>query len=182
MRLILCEVTKAGINALTDPYAEVSPYATCESAPLLVVQVIVAPDAVIVDVVIPERVTGATSESVAAADVPFNVAVTVPVLAVNGADWFETGVPMVLAVKVAEVALDATLTEDGTVNRNGALFESVTTVLLVVDFDRVTVHVVLALEGRLVAAHCSEDMVDRVASESVAAADEPFSVAVTVAV
>ena len=87
----------------------------------------------------------------AAADEPFKVAVTV-------ADWFETSAP-VLAVNVAEVALAATLTEDGTVNRDGALLESVTTVLLVVDFARVTVQVVLALEARLAAAHCSEETV-----------------------
>ena len=88
---------------------------------------------------------GATNEIVAAADEPFNVAVTV-------ADWFETSVP-VLAVNVAEVALAATLTEDGTVNRVEALLESATEVLAVVDFDRVTVQVVLALEARLAAAH-----------------------------
>ena len=80
------------------------------------------------------------------------------------------------------MALAATLTEDGTVNTDEALLESVTTVLLVVDFDRVTVQVVLALEARLAAAHCSEDIVGRVVSESVAAWDEPFNVAVTVAV
>jgi hypothetical protein len=78
-------------------------------------------------------------------DEPFNVAVTVAV-------WSETRVP-VLAVNVAEVALVAMLTEDGTVNWDGALLESVTTVLLVADFDRVTVQVVLALEARLEAAH-----------------------------
>jgi hypothetical protein len=79
-------------------------------------------------------------------DEPFNVAVTVAV-------WSETRVP-VLAVNVAEVALAETLTEDGTVNWDGALSESVTTVLLlVVDFDRVTVQVVLALEARLAATH-----------------------------
>ena len=93
-----------------------------------------------------ERViAGATRESVAAADEPFNVAVTVAV-------WSESSAP-VLAVNVAEVALAATLTEDGTVNRDEALLESVTTVLLVADFDRVTVQVVLALEARLAAAH-----------------------------
>jgi hypothetical protein len=59
----------------------------------------------------------------------------------------------VLAVNVAEVALAETLTEDGTVNWDGALLESVTMVLLVADFDRVTVQVVLALEARLAAAH-----------------------------
>jgi hypothetical protein len=79
-------------------------------------------------------------------DEPFNVAVTVAV-------WSETSAP-VLAVNVAEVALAETLTEDGTVNWDGALSESVTMVLLlVVDFDRVTVQVVLALEARLAAAH-----------------------------
>ena len=89
--------------------------------------------------------TGATRESVAGLDEPFNVAVTV-------AAWSESSAP-VLAVNVAEVALAATLTEDGTVNMDEALLESVTTVLLVVDFDRVTVQVVLALEARLAAAH-----------------------------
>ena len=83
--------------------------------------------------------TGATSEIVAAWDEPFNVAVTVTF-------WSETSAP-VLAVNVAEVALAATLTEDGTVNWDGALLESVTTVPLVVDFDRVTVQVVLALDA-----------------------------------
>src|ERR1035437_6348179 len=72
-------------------------------------------------------------------DEPFNVAVTVAV-------WSETSAP-VLAVNVAEVALVATLTEAGTVNRDEALLESVTMVLLVADFDRVTVQVVLALEA-----------------------------------
>ena len=89
--------------------------------------------------------TGATRESVAGADEPFNVAVRV-------AAWSESSAP-VLAVNVAEVALAATLTEDGTVNRDGALLESATTVMLVADFDRVTVQVVLALEARLAAAH-----------------------------
>ena len=89
--------------------------------------------------------TGAISEILAAWDEPFNVAVTVTF-------WSETSAP-VLAVNVAEVALAATLTEDGTVNWDGALLESVTTVPLVVDFDRVTVQVVLALDARLAAAH-----------------------------
>jgi hypothetical protein len=111
---------------------------------------------------------------VAAADEPFNVAVTV-------AAWFETRTP-VLAVNVAELALAAKFTEVGTVNRVEALLASATTVLLVVDFDRVTVQVVRALEARLSTAHCSQDMVGRVASESVAAWDEPFVAAVTVAV
>ena len=89
--------------------------------------------------------TEATSDNVTGLDEPFNVAVTV-------AAWSESSAP-VLAVNVAEVALAATLTEDGTVNRDGALLESATTVMLVADFDRVTVQVVLALEARLAAAH-----------------------------
>jgi hypothetical protein len=76
---------------------------------------------------------------------PFNVAVIV-------VDWFESTAP-VLAVKVAEVALAGTLTEEGMVNAAGVLLESATTVLLLVDFDSVTVQVVLALEPRLAAAH-----------------------------
>ena len=89
--------------------------------------------------------TEATSDNVTGSDEPSNVAVTVAV-------WSESSA-LVLAVNVAEVTLAATLTEDGTVNRDEALLESVTTVLLVADFDRVTVQVVLALEARLAAAH-----------------------------
>ncbi len=68
-----------------------------------------------------------------------------------------------LAVNVADVALAATFTEDGTVNTDEALLESVTAVLLVADFDRVTVQVVLVLDARVVGEHCSEEMVGRVA-------------------
>ena len=78
-------------------------------------------------------------------DEPFNVAVTVTV-------WSESSVPL-LAVNVAEVALDATVTEDGTVNTAGALLARATTVLLEDAPDKVTVQVVLALEARVAAAH-----------------------------
>ena len=47
-------------------------------------------------------------------------------------------------MKVADAAFAGTLTERGTVNTDGALLESVTTVLPATDFDRVTVQVVLA--------------------------------------
>ena len=97
------------------------------------------------------------------------------------ADWLEASVP-VAAVNVEEVAFAATLTEDGTLSRVGTVSDSATTVLMVLGFDKVTVQVVLALEARLAAAHCSEDIVGRVTSESVAAWDEPFRVVVTVAV
>ena len=89
--------------------------------------------------------TGVQTCALPILDEPFNVAVTVAV-------WSESSAP-VLAVNVAEVALAATLTEDGTVNRDEALLDSATTVMLVVDFDAVTVQVVLALEARLAAAH-----------------------------
>ena len=85
-------------------------------------------------------------------------------------------------MKVADVALAGTLTEVGTVNTDSALSESVTTVLPVVDFERVTVQVVLELEARLAAAQWREESVTGDTREIVAGWDEPFSVAVTVAV
>ena len=69
----------------------------------------------------PERVagaTGATSESVVGADEPLSVAMMV-------AGWSETSAPVV-AVKAAEMVLAGTVTEDGTVRRDGALLESAT--------------------------------------------------------
>jgi hypothetical protein len=54
---------------------------------------------------------------------------------------------------VAEVVLAGTVTEEGTVNTVEALLESVTTVLLAEDLDRVTVQVVLALEASVAGAH-----------------------------
>ena len=120
-----------------------------------------------------ETVMGAVSEKVTGWDEPFSAAVTV-------ADWSDATVP-VLAVKVAEVALAATLTEGGTVKTDGALLVIVTAVLLVTDFVRVTVQVVLALEARVVAVHCRVEMAGRVVNESVTDWDEPFSEAVMVA-
>jgi hypothetical protein len=88
----------------------------------------------------------------------------------------------VLAVKVAEEALGATLTEAGMVNWDEALLASRTEALLIVGFDKVTVQIVLALGNRVIAAHCSEEIVGRVARVSVTILDEPFRVAVRVAV
>jgi len=140
-----------------------------------VLQETVAPDDVIPDAVIPERVSGATNESVAVLDELLNAAVTVAV-------WSERRAP-VLAVNVAEVALAGTLTEAGTVKADAALLVSVTPVLLVMVFDRVTVQVVLALEARPAAPHWREVTVGRTAVviERVATADEPANVPVTVA-
>jgi hypothetical protein len=51
-----------------------------------------------------------------------------------------------------------------------------------VDFDRVTVQVVLAFEARLAEAHCREETVTGATSEIVAGTEAPLNVAVTVAV
>jgi hypothetical protein len=88
----------------------------------------------------------------------------------------------VLAVKVAEEALAGRLTEVGMVNWEEALLASRTVALLMVGFDKVTVQIVLALGNRVAAAHCSEEIVDRVARVMVAVWDEPFRVAVRVTV
>jgi hypothetical protein len=140
----------------------------------LLVQETVAPDDVMPDAVIPERLIGATNESVAGVEDPLNVAVTVAV-------WSDSRAP-VLAVNVAEVALAGTLTEDGTVNTDGTLLESVTTVLLALDFARVTVQDVFALEVRLAATHCRPETVSGAVSDIVTALEEPFKVAVMVTV
>ena len=88
-----------------------------------------------------------------------------------------------LAVKVAEEALGARPTEAGVVNWDGALLASMTAATLVmVGFDKETVQVVLELGNRVAAAHCSEEIVGRVARVSVADWDEPLSVAVRVTV
>lgn len=118
--------------------------------------------------------TGATSEIVAAADEPFSAAVTV-------ADWLADRIP-VAAVKVAEAAPAGTLTEDGTANSVGAVLESATTVLAVVGFDRLTVHVALALAARLAGVHRREETFRGHTSESVTGFEVPFSVAVMVTV
>lgn len=96
------------------------------------------------------------------------------------ADWSASSAP-VLAVKVAEVALAGTLTEGGTVNTDGALLESVTAVLLVVDFDRVTVQVVFAFAARLAAVHCRPETVRGAVNDSDTDLVEPFKVAPMVA-
>ena len=56
-------------------------------------------------------------------------------------------------MNVAEVALDATVTEDGTINTVGALLARATTVLLEDVLDMVTEQVVLEFDARLAAAH-----------------------------
>jgi hypothetical protein len=73
-------------------------------------------------------------------------------LAVMVADWSEEIVP-VLAVKVAELPLAGTVTEEATVNTDGALLVRLTTVPLVADLERVTVQVALAFDTRVAGAH-----------------------------
>ena len=85
-------------------------------------------------------------------------------------------------MNVAEEALAATVTEAGVVNWEETLLVSATVALLMVGFDKVTVQIVLALGNRVAAAHCSEEMVGRVARVRVADWDEPFRVAVRAAV
>jgi hypothetical protein len=60
-RVTVCDVTNDGFKILNDPYDVLSPYATSESPPLLVVQLIVAPDAVIAVVAVPLIVMGTTA-------------------------------------------------------------------------------------------------------------------------
>ena len=103
-----------------------------------------------------------------------------PRVAVMVADWSAESAP-VLAVNVVEAEFAATLTEDGTVNTDGALLESVTAVATAADFESVTVQVVLALGARLAAVHCRPDTVSGAVSDNVTDLEEPFRVAVIVA-
>ena len=83
---------------------------------------------------------------------------------------------------MAEEALGATLTEAGMVSWDEALLARRTAALVTVGFDKATVQVVLALGNRVAAAHCREEIVGRVARVRAAVWEEPFRVAVRVAV
>ena len=84
-----------------------------------------------------------------------------------------------VAVKVAVVAPDATVTDAGTVS-DALLSDSVTVVTAVAAFDSVTVQVLLAAEFRLVGEHVSDVSVTGATRLMVAVCDTPLSVAVTV--
>jgi hypothetical protein len=84
-----------------------------------------------------------------------------------------------VAVNVAVVFPDPSVTEAGTVNE-AALLDSATTAPPV--FDTVTVHVEPAPEPRLVGLHVSPLTTVAVASAMVAVVVPPFNVAVRVAV
>ncbi len=84
------------------------------------------------------------------------------------------GIVPVLAVKVAAVALAGTVTEAGNV-RTPAMATAMATeappagAALV----KVTVQVVLELEARLAAVHCSEEMVGGATKETLTAIEAP---------
>ena len=85
-----------------------------------------------------------------------------------------------VAVNVAVVELAATVVDAGTVS-SALLSDTVTVVAAVGALDRVTVHVLLAEEFRLVGEHTSEVSVTGATRLIVAVLATPLSVAVTVA-
>jgi hypothetical protein len=88
-----------------------------------------------------------------------------------------------VAVKVAAVAAEATVTEAGTVKAEVLLLERVTTEPPEgAALERVTVHVVVAEAGRVVLAHCRDVGVAPVTSDKLEVKLTPFSVALAVAV
>ena len=82
--------------------------------------------------------------------------------------------------KVALVELAITVTEDGVVSK-ALLSDTATVVAAVGALDRVTVHVLLVEEFRLVGEHTSEVSVTGATRLIVAFCDTPLKVAVTVA-
>ena len=82
--------------------------------------------------------------------------------------------------KVAVVAPEATVTDAGVVS-SALLSDSETAVAAVAALERVTVHVLLAEEPRLMGEHASEVSVTGATRLMVAVWDTPLRVAVTVA-
>ena len=87
----------------------------------------------------------------------------------------------VVALNVAEIAFAGIVMEDGTVNAE-TLSVSATVVLTEDALESVTVQEVPAFEPRLVAAHCSDEIVRERIRERVSVFEEPFNDAVIVAV
>jgi hypothetical protein len=79
-------------------------------------------------------------------------------------------------VKVAETAFATTLTEAGIVSAEDPLVDSATTVPLLVEFDSVTVQMVLVFEVRLVAVQRSEDTVGGAGGAGCACNGDPVTV------
>jgi hypothetical protein len=163
-------VTEAGTvsaAALLDNVTVAPP--VCDT---VAVQVALPPDPRLAGLhVTPLNSTGATSEIVAVCVLPFSVAVMVAV-------WLLAIVPAV-AVKVAVVVLDPTVTEAGTVSA-AALLDSVTVAPPVC--DTVAVQVAPPADTRLAGLHVTPLNSTGATSEIVAVCVLPFSVAVMVAV
>ncbi len=85
-----------------------------------------------------------------------------------------------VAVKVAVVEPDATVTEAGTVSK-ALLSDTVTVVAAVAALERVTVQVLLADEFKLLGEQASDVSVTGAIRLIVAVCDTPLKVAVTVA-
>jgi hypothetical protein len=144
---------------------------------MVTVQVELAPEAMLAGVhASDDTVTGVGAVTVTEAvlELPFRVAVTVTA-------WLVVTVPAV-AVKLAVVAPDATVAEDGTVN--AALLSEIATAVPPAGAacEIVTVHVELAPEA-MVAGHASDDTVTAGAGAvtvTEAVRELPFKVAVTV--
>jgi hypothetical protein len=91
------------------------------------------------------------------------------------------GIAPVLAVKVPADAPEATVTDAGTV-RPTAELDSGTGVEAVAAFESVTVHNALVFEVKLVGLHWSEDTTAAETRDTEVFAEDPFRVAVIVAV
>jgi hypothetical protein len=122
-----------------------------------------------------ETAIAETKENVTGLDEPLKEAVTVAV-------WSAESVP-VAAVKVADVELAGTRTDDGTVNTVGAVLVSATVAPAPeAALDNVAVQVVEALAARLILTHWREERVIAETKENVTGLEEPLREAVTVAV
>ena len=105
-----------------------------------------------------------------------------PRVAVMTAPW-AVAIAAAEAVKGADAAPAGTVKVAGTVRSDGRLLERETaTPGAGAAFERVIVQAVPALEARLAAAHFRLERVTKAARESVVVTDEPFHVAVRVAV
>jgi len=91
------------------------------------------------------------------------------------------GIAPALAVKVPEEAPEATVTKDGTA-RTVAELDSGTAVEAVAVFESVTVHAALVFEVKVLALHWSEETTAAETRDTEVFAEDPFRVAVIVAV
>ena len=157
------------VNATTSP----PPDAARDSVTVHVV--LLLDDRVVAVHETPRMVAGGSRDTVAVAVEPFNVAVRVAV-------WFAVTVP----VEILNAALTdpaATVTDAGAVNIGAPLFVNVTTAPPAgAAADSVTVHEVLAFEDNVVAVQLNPPTPVAGCSDSLAVAEDPFNVAVRIAV